>query len=351
MAKSLRQLVPIFANSAAFRKVVAVLDRKGGERANLLRVLTYHRVDEPQARPWLDPVLISASPADFEAQMKYLSANYQPVSVFDVLDAFEKSDPKILPRRAVLVTFDDAYADFEQHAWPVLKQYQIPVTLFVPTAFPDHPDRLFWWDRLFHAIHTTVKNEISTPMGNLMIGTDLERKQANMRLKNHIKALPNDAAIAFVEDVESKLNILPHDNCVLGWDALRKLVNDGVTLAPHTQTHPIMNHIPPSAMQDEALGSLHDLQREIGATPPVFAYPSGFYNPEVVKAMKNAGFKLAFTTERGINDLSHVDPLQLQRINVGAQTTIPLLRAQLLSLSASLYPIGKKVFNQFGISL
>jgi peptidoglycan/xylan/chitin deacetylase (PgdA/CDA1 family) len=348
MVKSLRQLVPIFANSAAFRKMVSLLDQTGGERPNLLRVLTYHRVDTPQTRPWLDPVLISASPDVFEVQMKYLTANYQPISIFDVLEALEKSDQTILPPRAVLVTFDDAYQDFEQHAWPVLKRYQIPVTLFVPTAFPDHPERLFWWDRLFHAFHSTGKSEISTPIGNLALGTDLERSQANLRLKNYIKSLPNDLAIAFVEDVEKQLDVSPQANCVLGWEALRKLAQDGVTLAPHTQTHPIMNHLPPDAMQNEALDSLHDLQREIGETLPVFAYPSGFHNAEVVKVMRAAGFKLAFTTERGINRLGRDDPLQLQRINVGAQTTVPILRAQLLSLSASLYPIGKRVFTVFG---
>jgi peptidoglycan/xylan/chitin deacetylase (PgdA/CDA1 family) len=328
--------------------VVSLLDRSGGERPNLLRVLTYHRVDTPQARPWLDPVLISASPEVFEIQMKYLAANYQPISVFDVLEALERNDQTILPPRAVLVTFDDAYQDFEQHAWPVLKRYRIPVTLFVPTAFPDHPQRLFWWDRLFHALHSTVRREISTPIGNLAIGTDLQRSQANLRLKNHIKSLPNDMAIAFVENVEQQLDVSPQANCVLGWEALRKLAQEGVTLAPHTQTHPIMNHIPPSTMQNEALDSLNDLQREIGETLPVFAYPSGFHNAEVVSAVRAAGYKLAFTTERGINILGRDDPLQLQRINVGAQTTVPILRAQLLSLSASLYPIGKRVFTVFG---
>lgn len=348
MVKSLKQFVPIFANSGAFRIMVSLLDQSGGERPNLLRVLTYHRVDTPQARPWLDPVLISASPQGFDAQMKYLAANYQPISVFDVLKVLEKNDQKLLPPRAVLVTFDDAYQDFEQHAWPVLKQYRIPVTLFVPTAFPDHPERPFWWDRLFHTIHSNVKGEISTPIGTLAIGTDLERRQANLRLKNHIKSLPNDKAIAFVEDIERQMNISPEANCVLGWDELRKLAQEGVTLAPHTQTHPIMNHIPPGAMQKEALDSLHDLKREIGETPPVFAYPSGFHNTEVVSAVRAAGFKLAFTTERGINILGRDDPLQLQRINVGPQTTIPILRAQLMSLSAFLYPIGKKVFTAFG---
>jgi len=348
MVKSLRQFVPIFANSAAFHKVVALLDQTGAERQNLLRVLTYHRVDAPQARPWLDPVLISASPEVFEVQMKYLSANYQPISVCDVLEALQRNDQTILPPRAVLVTFDDAYQDFEQHAWPVLKRYQIPVTLFVPTAFPDHPERLFWWDRLFHALHSTVKSEISTPIGNLAIGTDLECSQANLRLKNHIKSLPNDVAIAFVENIEQQLDVSPQANCVLGWKELRKLAQEGVTLAPHTQTHPILNHIPLGAMQHEALDSLYDLRREIGETLPVFAYPSGFHNAEVVSAVRAAGFKLAFTTERGINILGRDDPLQLQRINVGAQTTVPILRAQLLSLSASLYPIGKKVSTVFG---
>jgi peptidoglycan/xylan/chitin deacetylase (PgdA/CDA1 family) len=348
MVKSLRQFVPIFANSAAFRTVVALLDQTGGERPNLLRVLTYHRVDVPQARPWLDPVLISASPEVFENQIRYLSANYQPISIFDVLEILERKDRSTLPPRAILVTFDDAYQDFEQHAWPVLKRYKVPVTLFVPTAFPDHPERLFWWDRLFHALHSTAKSEIHTPIGNLLIGKTWERSQANLRLKSYIKTLPNDVAIDFVESIEQQLDVSPQKNCVLGWEELRKVAQEGVALAPHTQTHPIMNKLSASAMQKEALGSLLDLQREIGETLPVFAYPSGFHNAEVISAVRATGIKLAFTTERGINLLGRDDPLQLQRINVGAQTTVPILRAQLLSLSASLYPISRRVFTVFG---
>jgi peptidoglycan/xylan/chitin deacetylase (PgdA/CDA1 family) len=345
MVKSLRQFVPIFVNSAAFSKVVALLDRTAGERTDLLRVLTYHRVDEPQERPWLDPALLSASPKVFEVQMKYISANYHPVSLWDVLEALERNGPLNLPPRALLVTFDDAYQDFAQNAWPVLQHYRIPVTLFVPTAFPDHPERFFWWDRLFHALHTTVKREVATSIGNFTIDTNPRRYQANLRLKNHIKSLPNDAVTGFIEDLEHQLNVSPRSNCVLGWGALRKLATEGVVLAAHTQTHPIMNHLPLSAMQAEAQGSFSALQREIGETPPVFAYPSGFHKPEVVSAVRAAGFKLAFTTERGINILGQADPLRLNRINVGTQTTIPILQAQLLALSTSLYPIGKKVFS------
>jgi hypothetical protein len=106
-----------------------------------------------------------------------------------------------------------------------------------------------------------------------------------------------------------------------------------------------MNHISPDAMYAEAYNSLHDLEREIGGIVPAFAYPSGFHNEDVVRAVERAGFKLAFTTERGINDLGRAHPLMLQRINVGMRTTIPILRAQLLSVSATLYPIGKKILR------
>lgn len=345
MIKSIKQITPIITNSKVFEKFVALLEHTGGERVNMLRVLTYHRVDEPSVHPWLDPGLISASPETFEAQMKYLSANYRVVSVLDVLEAFENKGQKILPPRAVLVTFDDAYCDFEKHAWPVLKHYSIPVTLFVSTSFPDHPERLFWWDRLFHAIHTTLKRELNTPIGILSISTAAQRDQAYTRLKNYLKTLPKGAAMAEVARLCNELGVSPHDNCVLGWDSLRKLASEGVILGAHTQTHPIMNQISVDDMQNEAIGSLHDLQREIGMVPPIFAYPSGIYNQEVVKAVERAGFRLAFTTERGINELGNADPLRLQRINIGARTTMTVLRAQLLSWSASLYPLSKKIFS------
>jgi len=339
----IKQLMPIVANSAAFEKFVVLLEHSAGERANLLRVLTYHRVDEPHAHPWLDPGLISASPQAFEVQMKYLAAMYQPVSASDVVKAFDGQNA--LPPRAVLVTFDDAYSDFEKHAWSILKQYQIPATLFVPTAFPDHPERTFWWDRLFNAIHTTMVDELNTSMGRLPISTASQRNQAYKSIKNYLKTLPHDIAIADVDRVCSELGVAPHDNNVLSWVSLRKLVSEGLTLGAHTQNHPIMNCITPDELQKEVIGSLHDLQREIGLVPLTFAYPSGIYNKEAVKTVERAGFKLAFTTERGINEVGHADQLQLQRINVSPRTTLPVLRAQLLSWSAPLYSLGNKFFN------
>ena len=337
--------MPRVANSTAFERFVRLLEQTWEARTNLFRVLTYHRIDEPRAHPWLDPSLISASPEVFERQMKYLSANYETVSVSDVVKAFENKDQKILPTRAVLVTFDDAYCDFEKNAWPVLKQYRIPVTLFVPTAFPDHPERLFWWDRLSRAIHTTSLNEVNTPIGRLSFSTEMQRDEVFTRLRNYLRTLASDVTTAEVEHICSQLGVTPQGNYVLGWDSVRKLASEGVTLGAHTRTHLLMNSIPLRDMESEAIGSREDLQREIGLFPFVFAYPGGINNQEAVNAVQRAGYKLAFTMERGINELRQADPLRLRRINVSIRTTMPILRAKLLPWSTSVQSFSKKIFS------
>jgi hypothetical protein len=131
-----RRISSFAANSAAFSQSVALLERVDGRRPDLFRVLMYHRVDEPDAHPALYPGLISATPAAFDQQMRYLAGNYRVLSMPEVLDACRTRTA--LPPRAVVITFDDAYCDFAEHAWPTLQRYSLPATLLVPTAFPDH---------------------------------------------------------------------------------------------------------------------------------------------------------------------------------------------------------------------
>jgi peptidoglycan/xylan/chitin deacetylase (PgdA/CDA1 family) len=143
MFQIIKNTASIAARSAAFDRFVELLENADSQKPGFLRVLTYHRIDEPTRRPWLDPGLISAVPEEFAKQMDYLAASYQMVSVGDVLTAVKSQNIKDLPPRAVLVTFDDGYCDFEEQAWPVLREHKIPAILFVPTAYPDHPERTF----------------------------------------------------------------------------------------------------------------------------------------------------------------------------------------------------------------
>jgi len=112
---------------------------------------------------------------------------------------------------------------------------------------------------------------------------------------------------------------------------LRKLTHEGLTLGPHTRTHALVDRISLEEAREEVTGSLRDLEREFGSALPIFAYPSGEVSDEVISMLEREGFVLAFTTRRGINNINHTNPLRIRRINVGASTTLPILRVQLLS--------------------
>jgi peptidoglycan/xylan/chitin deacetylase (PgdA/CDA1 family) len=322
---------------AAASGVLALLERATDRRPDLLRVLTYHRIDEPRADSRLYPGLISATPADFAEQMESVAARYRVLSVHEVLDALRKGTG--LPPRSVMLTFDDAYCDFAEHAWPVLQRLGLPATLFVPTAYPDCAERTFWWDRLYVAIAGAAAGaELATPDGPRRLTTAKRRLGVFKQMRDRVKQLPHAQAMQLVDRVCESLGGPEAEHRVLGWADLRSLAGQGVTLAPHTRTHPLLSRVPPERVREEASGSRRDLQREIGSALPVLAYPSGGYSDDAVRVLAEEGFELAFTTDRGVSDIRTRDPLRMQRIPVGRRISEPVLRAQLLSWTSRLRP-------------
>jgi peptidoglycan/xylan/chitin deacetylase (PgdA/CDA1 family) len=300
----------------------------------MLRILTYHRVAELQQTPTLDPHLISATPAAFATQMHYLARHYEVLSLEQVVQAVTTG--LTLPKRAVLLTFDDAYADFGDTAWPILQQYRLPATLFVPTAYPDHPERAFWWDRLYQAVTGTTRTQVSdTPLGTLSLATSEQRRESFRRLRQHLKTLPHAESMDLLDEICAALDYTPVlQKSVLGWDELRQLAREGVILAAHTQTHALLTQLPLAQIREEVRASQQDVQREIGCVLPVFCYPGGSHDEQVVSVLQQEGFVMAFTTRHGVllpqrYARNQTAFLRLRRINITRRTSLPLFRMRL----------------------
>lgn len=328
--------------------LAAALDRLAAPPPDSFAVLTYHRVDEPDGRPWLNPSLLSATPSTFEEQMTALLRHHHPIGLPELIAA-RRGGPS-LPRRAVLVTFDDAYRDFLEHAWPVLGRLGIQATMFVPTAYPDAVDRSFWWDRVWVAVQRAEPGTIETPIGRRELADDASRRSTARALVEHLKRLPHEEAMAAVDALAYRLGNGPVDatpeargrsggrrgaaargSDVLGWDELRRMAVAGLHVAPHSRTHPVMTELSPEQVEAELLGAREDLGRHLGelAFESVFAYPAGRHSPATRNALARLGFELAFTTDRGVNHVSGSDPLALRRINVGLRSGPELVRAQM----------------------
>jgi peptidoglycan/xylan/chitin deacetylase (PgdA/CDA1 family) len=301
------------------RSALRLIERCDSRNPAILRVLTYHEVvDVP----------------GFYQQMRHLSEHYRPVSGTDVERALDGS--AALPPRAVLVTFDDGYLDFADRLWPILREHRVPAVLFVPTDFPDHPERRFWWDDLIHAIENTEVREITVGGTSLLLGTEQERRRAIKRLKLRAHTLEPDEVHPWVDELRQELGVATPKARVLGWEALGVLADDGLEIGAHTRTHPFLDRLEGDRLRLEIEGSITDLEARLGGRPTMFAYPHGRHSELVVAAVRSAGLQLAFTTEQGSNDLRHADRHRLRRINIGPRVGRGVLQARLLQSSGRL---------------
>ncbi|MBN2097715.1 MAG: polysaccharide deacetylase family protein [Candidatus Omnitrophica bacterium] len=88
-------------------------------------ILMYHHIDGDG-----EDSSLSVSPENFRRQMQFLAAHkYNTISLAEFVQSKVKGEK--LPHNSVVITFDDGYADNYGYAYPVLKEYQIPATIFV----------------------------------------------------------------------------------------------------------------------------------------------------------------------------------------------------------------------------
>jgi len=296
----------------------------------VLRILAYHRVAELRDTPTVDARSVSATPAGFLRQMEHLARNYHVISMLQLLNRVENGIP--LPKRAVLITFDDAYSDFAYAAWPTLKRFGLPATLFVPTAYPGRNELVFSWDRLYQAFRGTARTELWVePLGRLPLSNAEEKRRALRKVQDHLPTVSDDEAMILVEFVCAQLaKRRVYSGSVLTWDQLRQLAKEGLTLGSHTRTHPVMIRVTPDRMREEIRASQADLKREIGTALPIFCYPNGNHNDAVVSILKEEGIRLAFTTLSGPNNSQSLDLLRLRRIVITPRTSSAVFCIRLL---------------------
>ena len=297
---------------------------------NCLRVLAYHRIANPDESQMLDPRLISATPEQFRHQMQYLSRHYRAVSLQQVLDA--TSGGRQLPSRAVLITFDDAYLDFLDHAWPILKRWQMPAVIFVPTDYPDAPQRAFWWDRLYRAFQATSQLAVRADgIGDLPMTTLLERARSLRTLQDHLKTIAHSEAMAVVDEICGHLAGKElTEASVLSWDQLGRLQESGIDVCGHTRTHAILTRVSLQQAHEEVAGCMKDITNKLGHALPAFCFPDGAHNQNIVNILRELGVRLAFTMSDGLNDLDRTDLLRLDRTSITMRTSLAIFRLRLL---------------------
>ncbi len=267
-------------------------------------ILCYHNVvDEGAVTRGGEPSLHLPVHA-FQRQMRWLVRHYQIVPLSDLVGRLEQRRPL---RHLAAVTFDDAYLGVFQHAWPVLRELQIPATVFVVANAPTGGEP-FWWDQ-------PAVQAAATP----------QRREAWLsELRGNGAAILRSLAPA-VDPA------LPNDQKPADWRTIARAAQAGLTLGVHSRTHRALPTLSDGELEDELVRSREVIARETGTAADVFAYPYGAWNRRVRESVRAAGYRAAVTLDYGLNRPG-ADPLALPRVNVPAGISDAALEAWLAGL-------------------
>jgi peptidoglycan/xylan/chitin deacetylase (PgdA/CDA1 family) len=280
-------------------------------RAPGVIVLMYHRVGAaPEPFRALDV-------AHFRRQMLWLRRNCRPIASDELPDAVRRPDRF---RPPVLVTFDDGFRDYHDHAFPVLRELGIPSLVFLTTGFMDDGG-LLWVDALRWAVSRTSRRHLALPAGGTMDLTEAEgRRSFAAAWGTHLKRCPEAEKAAAMDRLLAELAggtpPPPPPRQMMTWAEVR--ATQGLTqFGGHTHTHPILSRVTPDRLEAEIRTCRDRIEEETGTRPRVFAYPNGQaadFTPAVKEAVKRHGFDTAFTAIEGVNGAA-TDPLELRRFS------------------------------------
>jgi len=281
-------------------------------------VLMYHRVG-PHQDPWsLDPV----SAADFERQVRYLS-RYHTVITLEQLAGWLRGEMQ-LPSRAAVITFDDGYKDVFTYAYPVLKKYRTPATVFLPTAYIGG-STLLWWDRVGYAVwKAEAKRLVSQEFGSLSLDSARNKLRSTSLIVGAVRRLPDEEGASAVDKLieisGARIPVEVATRTMLSWDEVEEMSNNGIEFGAHTHNHRKLAGLSVEETRYEITRSKNEIEERLGKRVTSFAYPYGLpsdFDSASVDIVRESGFQCGVATIRGMVSCG-TDAYRLGRVGPGS---------------------------------
>ena len=247
--------------------------------ARHLPVLMYHHVSNK-------PGLVTLSPRTFREQMKWLAESGWKTVTAAEAEGFYRGEK--LPRKSVMLTFDDGWLDNWLQVFPVLQEFNLHAHLFLVTGLiSDGPVRI----------------------------------SADAQEHSH------DECRALIEQGRA-------DEVMLRWSEVREMYCSGlVEFHSHTHTHQRWDcmpdiHSPRNLLRADVLLSRERMKGMLGYCSRHLCWPEGYYNHDYIEVAKELGFSYLYTTERRMNNPVS-GSLRIGRISTKERESVGWLKRRL----------------------
>ena len=293
------------------RSLFSLLSPKGAQAR--LSILIFHRVlSEP------DPLLPGEpDAASFDRLCAWVAEWFQVLSLDDAVACLKRGD---LPARAMVITFDDGYADNHEVAMPILQRHGLVATFYVATGFLD--GGRMWNDTVIESVRACQLPALDVAhlgingLAKLPLGDDAQRRAAIRALLGSLKYRPVDERLQLVHQVVEAVAAPLPGGVMMRSDQVKALRQAGMTVGAHTVSHPILLKLTAEQARREIDQSRQHLEAILGEPVRHFAYPNGVPGRDLsdatAKLVRDMGFDSAVTTAWGAARMG-ADSLQLPR--------------------------------------
>jgi peptidoglycan/xylan/chitin deacetylase (PgdA/CDA1 family) len=317
-------------------------------------ILTYHGVlsGNDDSQDFLNHNFVAEEA--FERHLRFVTSHYRPISLAQLLACYRRNAPP--PPRSIAITFDDGFANNYTVAFPLLRRFSVPFTVFLTTGLLDREGAQLWTERVKRAIYLHPAASVTLQLEGETFACALDstatREASARRVLQMLKRLSPQVRDRCVERIEAICGRPPLTTAdrerydFLTWAQVRDMVSAGVEFGSHTVSHPILTTVDDATLAHELRQSKEQIESRLGVECYAFAYPNGSpadYGEREKRTLRDAGYACALSLRNSLNRQSP-DLYDIDRVNIGRQFDTVTLHAALTGVLGG----ARRVRNRLG---
>ncbi|MFH0731638.1 MAG: glycosyltransferase [Candidatus Omnitrophota bacterium] len=291
-------------------------------------IFMYHKVLEGKS-------VFSGLPVQvFEKQVDFIRRYFNVVGFPELL-----AHKNYIKANRAVITFDDGYKNTYDCAFPILKRYGLPATIFLATGLLGN-GRLIWTDKISYLVQKTNKPTLTVKIDGysekFALLTDKDRKKAIERIKESLKRTNEIIKKEVLAEIEREVSVDPKgisdSQGMLNGQEIGEMAKEAIDFGGHTVNHPILTNIPLEEAWKEIKESKEEIEKHANKPVIAFCYPNGMkedFNPEIKDLLKRAGYQCAVTAIGGCLNTNDTDLFEIKRLPT-YETRMPLFAAKVL---------------------
>lgn len=297
---------------------------------NTASILMYHSIvpENPFVPDWC---LLQVD--QFRRQIRYLKEHFHVIPLADILTYRCSSN-----KPPVAITFDDGFRNNFTIAYPILRELELPATIFIVTDLVDSEDTV-WFCRVHEAVSTTRKKSYQIDGTRYNFESISQRQRANSDIQNWLKQFKPSELVHKMEEIIFALGDNPKKPIplsspyrILQRTEIREMIASGlIEIGAHTMSHTILSRLSEEERNKAIRGSIKAVRELTDRPCRLFAYPNG--GPEDFGCFDESVLKdnniLASVTTIGGPYIEHSPPMRLKRYGIGSDMNFSLFLIKL----------------------